>query len=86
MDVLYHYYINHKDHIGPAIRYYRKLRGLTQSELGKTVGLSWGRISRHETSRSQSISQTLIERIAMALGVSVEALWAYAKTNKEIPV
>lgn len=63
--------------IGNRIRYFRKLRGLTQTQLGELLGFSeltaHVRITQYETSQKISKADTL-QNIASALKVDVSAL------------
>lgn len=78
MDVKYTIYVPHTDHIGPAIRAFRELAGLSQPALAKLAGVHSRTISRHEMGVSLSIDQGILERIAVALGVPTECLWEKA--------
>ena len=51
---------------------FRKERGLSQEELAEKAGVSRPYISQIETQRQQVISNTVMFRIAEALGVSYE--------------
>lgn len=55
--------------IGKNIRYYRKLNKITQSELGKLVGLSGVAIMRYEKEQREP-NQEIVTKIANALDVS----------------
>lgn len=59
--------------IGAQISKYRKERGLTQEELGKTVGVSTQAVSRWECGGAPDVS--LLPAIADALHVTVDALF-----------
>lgn len=48
-------------------------RGMTQAELGKTVGISQGNVSMYVTGRREPRA-TYVMRIATALGVSADDL------------
>ena len=52
---------------------YRKLKGLTQTELGERIGLSRASVGDIEAGRNRVSSETLA-RIARALSVSADAL------------
>lgn len=62
--------------VGENIRRYRKLRGMTQAQLADTVGLTEGAV-RHYESGIRAVKPELLESIAGALGVSVNALKDY---------
>lgn len=55
--------------IGENIRYFRKLRGMTQSELGDKCKMADSAIRRYENGRSIPKEENL-SKIAQALGVS----------------
>jgi transcriptional regulator with XRE-family HTH domain len=59
--------------IGERIRRARLARGLTQTELGKKVGVSQGMVTYYEV-RGVSPAPTLLVRLARVLKVSVEEL------------
>lgn len=61
--------------VGKNIRYYRKMRGLTQRSLGKMVGLYDSQIGSYERGENTP-RRTTLERIASALGVASEYLMA----------
>lgn len=60
---------------GVAIRTLREKRGLTQKELGERIGVSDKAVSKWETGRGLP-DITLLEGLAVALGVSVAELLA----------
>ena len=62
--------------VGEKIRRYRKLRGMTQAQLAEAVGLTEGAV-RHYESGIRAVKPELLESIAAALGVSVNALKDY---------
>ena len=62
--------------VGENIRRYRKLRGMTQVQLAEAVGLTEGAV-RHYESGIRAVKPELLESIAAALGVSVNALKDY---------
>ncbi len=62
--------------VGENIRRYRKLRGMTQAQLAESVGLTEGAV-RHYESGIRAVKPELLESIAAALGVSVNALKDY---------
>ncbi|MBW3670182.1 MAG: helix-turn-helix domain-containing protein [Acidobacteria bacterium] len=59
--------------IGDRIRRFRKRRGLTQTELGETIGLSQRQMTYYETEGGSPSPDLLIE-LARALEVSVPVL------------
>ncbi len=64
--------------LGLTIGYYRKLKGLTQGELAKAVGLSRTHVSNLEAPRMQtSISLDKLFDIADVLGVPVMKLFDF---------
>ena len=62
--------------VGENIRRYRKLRGMTQAQLAEAVGLTEGAV-RHYESGIRAVKPELVESIAAALSVSVNALKDY---------
>ena len=62
--------------VGENIRRYRKSRGMTQAQLAESVGLTEGAV-RHYESGIRAVRPELLESIAAALGVSVNALKDY---------
>ena len=69
---------------GAAIRQLREARGMTQGELGETIGVSGKAVSRWETGKGLP-DITLLEPLAQALGVSVmELLSGEPITNQNI--
>lgn len=61
---------------GELIRKYRKLKHLTQAELGKKVGLGESAIRNYELDLRDPSPET-VKTLAKALGISVEALDGY---------
>jgi transcriptional regulator with XRE-family HTH domain len=59
-------------HIGKKIERIRKLRGLTQDEVGTGLGISKQAVSKLE--QSESIEEERIEQIAKVLGVTTDGL------------
>ena len=70
--------------VGENIRRYRKLRGMTQAQLAEAVGLTEGAV-RHYESGIRAVKPELLESIAAALGVSVNALKDYGVETGETP-
>ena len=62
--------------VGENIRRYRKSRGMTQAQLAEAVGLTEGAM-RHYESGIRAVRPEVLESIAEALGVSVNALKDY---------
>lgn len=65
-------------HIGRKIERVRKLRGMTQTELGDTLGITKQAVSKME--QSEKIEDEKIRQVADALGVTEEGL---KKFNEE---
>jgi len=65
-------------HIGRKIERVRKLRGMTQSELGDSLGITKQAVSKME--QSEKIEDEKIKQVADALGVTEEGL---KKFNEE---
>lgn len=65
---------------GEKIRYYRKLRGLYQGELGERIGVSEGAIRHYETD-FRTPKQPQIEAIAEALDISPLVLKDFGVEN-----
>lgn len=61
---------------GEKIRHYRKMRNMTQAQLGEKVGLGDGAI-RHYESGIRTPTEEQLEDIAEALNISVSALRSY---------
>lgn len=61
---------------GEKIRHYRKMRNMTQAQLGEKVGLGDGAI-RHYESGIRTPTEEQLEDIAEALDISVSALRSY---------
>ena len=59
--------------VGENIRRIRKIRGLTQKELGKKLGISQAAVGQYEKSNA-NLTQTTIQKIANALDVTPSAL------------
>lgn len=66
--------------VGENIRRYRKSRGMTQAQLAEAVGLTEGAV-RHYESGIRTVKPELLESIAAALGVSINALKDYGVEN-----
>lgn len=57
------------------IKRIRKMRGLGLNELGREAGVTGSYISAIESGKRKNLSQEVLERIATALGVSIETLY-----------
>ncbi len=77
--------------IGAAIQRLREQRGLTQVELAARAGISQGYLAKLEpptrpgvekTVRFRNPTITVIQQLADALGISVEALLKEARRTK----
>lgn len=63
-------------HIGRKISRIRELRGIKQETLAAELGLSQQTVSRLE--QSETIEDEVLEKVAVALGVSAEAIKNYS--------
>lgn len=70
--------------IGKSIKFYRKLKNLTSTELGERAGLTQSAISQIENGHRNPTPKTL-RSIAHGLGVSAEDILKKAETFKTIP-
>lgn len=61
---------------GEQIYRYRKMRGLTQNELAKKIGLTEGAIRSYETGRREP-SNAALEALSKALGVPEAAIGSF---------
>ncbi|USG65216.1 XRE family transcriptional regulator [Brevibacillus ruminantium] len=68
-------------YVGMQIRKYRKMRNMTQKELGLKIGVKHNTISSYEAGTNEPEQNTLFA-IADALGVSINDL--FPKINEEI--
>ncbi|MET0337915.1 MAG: helix-turn-helix transcriptional regulator [Caulobacter sp.] len=57
-------------HVGSRVRLQRKLRGLSQTNLGQVIGLTFQQVQKYERGASR-ISAAKLYRLAQALDVSV---------------
>ncbi|RVV99723.1 XRE family transcriptional regulator [Mesobaculum littorinae] len=64
-------------HVGDRLRQIRRLRGMTQAELGTTVGCKFQQIQKYETGANR-ISASRLWDIAAALNTPVAELFATA--------
>jgi|SRR5690554_1235179 len=62
-------------HLGRKIERVRRLRGMTQTELGELLGVTKQAISKME--QTEKFNEERLEEIASALGVTVEGLKKY---------
>lgn len=63
------------NHLGRKIERVRKLRGLSQAELGELLGITKQAVSKME--QSENIEDERLEKIATALGVTIDGLKEY---------
>ncbi len=68
----------HKE-IGTEIKRIRKDLGMSQMKLAEKVGVSFQQIQKYEKGVNK-ISMEMIQRIAMALGISVNTFFQKEKT------
>ncbi|MES1049695.1 helix-turn-helix transcriptional regulator [Bacillus thuringiensis] len=67
-----------KNILGPAIKYLRKYRRMTQKELEKTTGYKQSTISGHEN-RNSTLDELDIQNYAQALKVSPQSFFTIAE-------
>lgn len=58
--------------LGDKLRSLRKIRGLTQEELGKRVGVTGAYIAMIENGQRKEVSQKIIDRFSQVLGIRKE--------------
>lgn len=63
---------NRLHHLGRKVERVRRLRGMTQAELGDLLGITKQAVSKME--QSEKIEDERLDKIATALGVTVEGL------------
>lgn len=63
---------NRLHHLGRKVERVRRLRGMTQAELGDLLGITKQAVSKME--QSEKIEDERLDKIASALGVTVEGL------------
>lgn len=63
---------NRLHHLGRKVEKVRRLRGMTQAELGDLLGITKQAVSKME--QSEKIEDERLDKIASALGVTVEGL------------
>jgi len=66
-------------HIGRKIERVRKLRGLTQEDIGAGLGITKQAVSKLE--QSESIEEERLEKVAAVLGVTLEGLKRFDDEN-----
>lgn len=71
--------------IGERISYYRRIKGITQKELAKAIGVSNQAVSFWEKGTTQPIPEKY-EAIAKALGISITDLLGMNEDTKKEPV
>ncbi|MFC2368192.1 MAG: helix-turn-helix domain-containing protein [Selenomonas noxia] len=69
-----------KSYTASRIREYRKLRGLTQKELGEKIGVKHNTISGYESGTNEP-EQDLLFKIASALEISINDLFPDTTNN-----
>lgn len=62
-------------HLGRRVERVRRLRGMTQTELGDLLGITKQAVSKME--QAEKIDDERLDKIASALGVTVEGLKEY---------
>lgn len=62
-------------HLGRKVEKVRRLRGMTQTELGDLLGITKQAVSKME--QAEKIDDERLDKIASALGVTVEGLKEY---------
>ena len=62
-------------HLGKKIERVRRLRGMTQTELGQLLGITKQAVSKME--QTEKIDDERLEKIASALGVTTDGLKEY---------
>jgi len=60
--------------IGEKIKHWRQKKGLTQNQLAEKAGLTIATIGRIEAGIRQGTNITTLQRIAEALGISLDKL------------
>lgn len=63
------------NHLGRKIERVRRLRGMSQNELGELLGITKQAVSKME--QNENIDDERLEKIATALGVTVDGLKEY---------
>ena len=75
--------MNHEPSFGSIVREHRRMRDLTQAELGRRVGCAVITIRRIETGTLRP-SQQVAERLAMALAIPLEERAAFIRLARSI--
>ncbi len=70
--------------IGQRVLELRKEQRLTQDQLADTSGVPQGTISRLERGVSGDVQISTVQKLAMALGVSIESLFASTSETDEM--
>ena len=71
-------------HLGKKIERVRRLRGMTQTELGQLLGITKQAVSKME--QTEKIDDERLEKIASALGVTTDGLKEYNETFNNFPI
>ena len=69
-------------HIGRKIERIRRLRGMTQTDLGDLLGITKQAVSKME--QSEKIEDERIKRVADALGVTEEGLKKFTEETRQL--
>ena len=72
------------DHLGPALRRLRQLRGMTQAQVGARAGCTKAQVSAYERGRRLPWLTTLV-RLLDGLGASVRDLLRAGEHVKRYP-
>ncbi|ETW95411.1 MAG: hypothetical protein ETSY1_30755 [Candidatus Entotheonella factor] len=70
--------------IGKRVLQLRKAQGLTQDQLADSSGVPQGTISRLERGVSGDVQISTVDKLAMALGVSIEVLLTASSETEEM--
>jgi transcriptional regulator with XRE-family HTH domain len=68
--------------IGQKIKQARKVKGITQEELGKIVGVQKSAIAKYESGRVVNIKRSTLQKIASALNIRPSEL-VFEESPKE---
>ena len=68
-------------HVGTRIRMQRLVRGLSQTELGKAVGVTFQQMQKYEKGANR-VSASRLQQIAIALEVAPDFLFEETQTKK----
>ena len=69
-------------HVGRQVRLHRTVAGLSQTQLGAAIGLTFQQVQKYERG-SNRISASVLTRIAAVLGVPVPAFFAGLESQSE---